>query len=109
MTETIQQPVLPFDAPELGTIQARFEKFDRENPRVYELYRRFAQQLREHRSRCGISLITERIRWEVAITTNDETQDFKISNDYRSRYARKLMAEVPELRGFFVIKQLRTM
>jgi hypothetical protein len=89
------------------SIQEQFESFHADNPRVWELYKRFALELvGKGRKRYGISMITERIRWETAISTNGE--EFKISNNFRSRYARKLMSEVPELAGMFRIKPLRT-
>lgn len=99
------QPTLPLHRG--ASIQERFERFDMENPRIYELYKKFSLELYVRgRRKCGISLITERIRWEVIVTTTG--QDFKISNDFRSRYARKLMKENIALNGFFFIKQLRT-
>lgn len=87
------------------SIQERFDKFDKANPKIFGLYKKFAFKfLATGKKKCGISLITERIRWEVTVETTGK--DFKISNDFRSRYARKLMSEVPELKGLFNIKQL---
>ena len=106
-TATAEAKQEPSQMDESKTIQARFEKFHRKNPHVFYLYKKFALELRATgRAKCGISLITERIRWEVFTTT--EGEEFKICNDFRSRYARKLMREVPELSGFFSVKQLRT-
>ncbi len=90
------------------TIQERFEQFHSENPRLWEYYVKFALQMkRAGAKKGGIGMITERIRWYVFIETHGE-EGFKISNDYRSRYARKLMQDVPELKDFFNVKELRS-
>ena len=101
-TETTEQPLLFGD-----TLQSAFNKFDTENPHVYEFYKKFAFALLAcGRKRCSIALLTERIRWEVYVTTS--ALDFKINNNFRSRYARKLMTEYPELQGMFSTRKLHT-
>lgn len=87
-------------------IQRDFERFDKANPTVYDLYKKFAFELKEKgRKRYGISMLTERIRWEVAMaTTGDE---FKINNNFRSRYVRKLIMDFPELDGMFQTRETR--
>lgn len=90
------------------TIQRRFEEFHRLNPRVYELLARFAKQLRERGYRhAGIKFLVERVRWEIMMTTADPASEFKINNNYTSRYARLLMLNEPSLRGFFELRRLR--
>lgn len=42
------------------------------------------------------------LRWETAVTTGDH--DLKINNNYSSLIARDLMAEYPELEGFFSLR-----
>ena len=89
------------------SIQSRFEKFDRENPQVYEKFKQYAGQLLcTGRKRIGAKLIFERIRWDYAIDTN--ARDFKINNIYPSRYVRKLIAEKPEFRGIFELRSIRS-
>jgi hypothetical protein len=88
------------------TIQERFEEFDRNNPEVYEMLVRYANDMhRRGRTRIGISLLWERMRWEVYLTT-DDPDGFKLNNDYRSRYARKIVAEHPSLEGLFSVRKL---
>jgi hypothetical protein len=55
----------------------------------------------------GIGAIWEVLRWHLRVE-HGETHEFRCSNDYRSRYARFLMWKYPELRGFFVLRELRT-
>ena len=58
-------------------------------------------------ARYGIGAITERIRWHY-LTERESVEPFKISNDFRSRYARKLVEEYPEMEGMFTLRNLRT-
>ena len=87
-------------------IQREFERFDIANPGVYELYKKFAFELKQNgRKRYGIAMITERIRWEVAVATSGD--EFKINNNFRSRYARKLIGDFPEFNEMFEIREKR--
>lgn len=102
MTEQLSLPVK-------STIQYAFEKFDDENPHIYDMIVRFTQDIQHSgRRKTSISLIIERIRWEVYTSTTTQDVDFKISNDFRSRYVRKLVEDHPEFREMFVMKELRT-
>lgn len=86
---------------------AEFEKFDGENPRLWALFCRFCDQaITAGRRKLGVSLIIERIRWEVFITTKSD-DDFKINNNHRAYYARKWLATHPEYPGFFEIRRVR--
>jgi hypothetical protein len=88
------------------TLAARFATFHAENPRVYDLLVRFTRQLKargyEH---CGISLIWERMRWEMALNVTDP-DGFKLNNDWRSRYARLIMRQEADLAEFFRTRKL---
>lgn len=58
------------------------------------------------RARSGIGhLVEDSIRWGEECTTGE---NWKISNDYRSRYARKIMEENLDLAGMFKIRQLES-
>ena len=88
-----------------GTIQERFERFDIEHPEVYAKLVRLAFDMRERRfKRCGMKFLFERVRWIYWMERGDA--DFRLNNDFHSRYARKMMAEYPELEGFFVLREL---
>jgi len=100
-----------YDVPLQDTIQSRFEAFDKANPQLYVFIKRYALEAKAGGLKCfGIAAIIERARWELSLRTVvvGIAPDFKINNDYRSRYARKLMADVPELAGFFLVRDLRT-
>lgn len=94
-------------APQQDSIQARFERFHATNPHIYARLVEAARRLRDSgKMRIGIGhLVEDCIRWAEERTTGE---NWKISNDYRSRYARKIMDENPELAGIFEIRQLES-
>jgi hypothetical protein len=91
---------------ERETIQAAFEEFHAANPHVYYELRRLAFDLldRGHRF-CGIGMLWEVLRWRSMMRTSGK--DFKLNNNFRSRYARLLMGSEPALAGFFETREIR--
>lgn len=86
-------------------IDRAFAEFHRSNPHVYQRLAEMARQLvaRGHK-RIGIGMLFEVLRWQSAIeTTGDE---FRLNNNYRSRYARLLMDREPDLAGVFELREL---
>ena len=100
----IQMPLFRATAP----IQERFEQFDRLNPHVYKILISLARQMRQsHPSRrIGIGMLFEVLRWNYLINTTGD--DFKLNNNYRSRYARMIEAREPDLRGAFEMRSLHS-
>lgn len=89
------------------TLERKFSDFDRKNPQVYkELVELALQAKHRGRRKIGIGMLFEVLRWNRFILTTDP--DFKLNNNYRSRYARKLMAEHRELEGIFEIRGLKS-
>lgn len=82
-------------------LEIAFEAFHRDNPYVYELFKRFAgQAIASNRAHFGVSAVWERLRWETQIVTfNDD--DLKLNNNHRAYYARMFMRDFPESDGFF--------
>jgi hypothetical protein len=59
--------------------------------------------------RCSIPLLFERVRWFYMVeTTGDEAADFKINNNFASRYARLIMENEPDLHGLVELSEIRT-
>ena len=86
-------------------IQERFQKFDGDNPHIYaELVALTRQAYERGRKKIGMKMLFEILRWNRLINTTGK--DFKLSNDFTSRYSRKIMSEYPELDGMFDIKEL---
>lgn len=90
------------------SIQARFLRFHEENPEVYEALVRMARRIKASgQSSYSISGIYEVARYDRFISTTGKP--FKLSNSYRSRYARLIMETEADLAGFFVLRELRSL
>jgi hypothetical protein len=102
------EPIVP--VPDAGklSIQAAFESFDRLNPQVRLNLVVLARDLlsRGHR-KIGIGMLFEVLRWQYAMHTADPASDFKLNNNYRSRYVRRLETLYPDLVGVFEKRELR--
>ena len=69
----------------------KFQKFDQENPHIYNLFTRFAfEAIAAGHKTLSASLIVERIRWEVDVVTQSD-DPFKINNNHRAFYSRKFI------------------
>ena len=81
-------------------------EWHKENPQVWDKFKEYTFDAigsgRRHYSHWAI---VNRIRWNKEIETSGE--DFKISNDYISFYARLFHAKYPEYDGFFKLKPLK--
>jgi hypothetical protein len=89
------------------TLDDRFHAFHAENPHVYAALREKALELvAAGRKRLSIKMLFEVLRWEHLLTTTDP--DFKLNNNYHSRYARLLMDRNPTLRGVFETRELHS-
>lgn len=79
---------------------ARFLEYHAENPAVYTTLRRFAfEAKRAGRPRMSINMLHERVRWYTTVEAKGDS--FKLNNNWRPHYARLLMEQEPELKGFF--------
>jgi hypothetical protein len=85
--------------------EVKFNNFNNENPRVYELYKKYALALiqRGHK-RIGSKMIIERIRYETKLLTTDK--DYKINNNYTAHYARLFTRDFPQHVDKFCFKNL---
>ena len=72
----------------------------RENPQIFPLYERFAEEIVQRGRQFSISLLTERIRWEMHMNWKPDEDGFKISNNHRAYLARYLVAKHPEYAKF---------
>lgn len=86
--------------------EAKFWKYHEKNPKIYEVFDRFAREIvRAKRDQFGVSLIVERIRWFTNIET-DSADGFKISNNMKPYYARLWMRNNPKHKGLFKTHRL---
>lgn len=108
-SEQLTLDIEPLVIPEVvqgQSIQERFESFHELNPWVY---RAFVQLTRDWvargRTRIGMKMLTEVLRWEYGRQTVGD--EFKINNNFTSRYVRLLIAEHPEYAEAFQTRELR--
>jgi hypothetical protein len=84
--------------------ETRFERwllFHRANPRIYQLFRMYAERAKAAgRERFGARPIWERIRWDVYVETKTD-DGIKLNDHYPPYYARLLMLREPQFAGFF--------
>jgi hypothetical protein len=81
--------------------------FHQQNPQVYTELVRLARQAKDHgKEKMGIGMLWEVMRWNIFITTTDPNSNFKLNNNYRSRYARMIMQNEWDLTGFFETRKL---
>lgn len=87
-------------------LSAKFAEFHRDNPRVYQEIVRLARRARARgHKRMGMKMLWEVVRWRMTVETSDP--DFKLNNNYTSRYARLVMNRERDLAGFFETRALK--
>ena len=94
------------------SIQEAFERYDQKNPKIYELFKKFALQIVEKRrnrpnKKTSAKLIINRIRWEIYVETITE-DGYRINDAWSSRYARKFVNEFPQYEEVFNFRMLRS-
>lgn len=97
-----------WETPRERTITEAFRAFDAAHPEVYRYLLGLAADLSARGFRhYGIGAMWERMRWHFQVE-RDEDEEFKLNNNYRSRYVRKIIAEHPEFEQFFETRVLRS-
>lgn len=88
-------------------IQNDFEKFHSANPLVYQLLVSSALRVKARGyKQYGIKTLYELVRWHHDINVGPNSETFKMNNNFTSRYARLIMDNVPQLEGFFRLREL---
>lgn len=83
-----------------------FNDFDEGNPQVYEALVKMSYDLkRQGHKRIGMKMLFEVLRWRSMMRTTAE--DYKLNNNYTSYYVRKIIAEHPDMEGFFEMREQR--
>jgi len=87
-------------------IQSRFEKYHTDNPIVFDLFEKYARTVMKlGYEKYSAKAICERIRWHMHFDVKDT--NFKLNNNYTSRYARLLASTNPVFADFFRNRNLR--
>lgn len=88
------------------TLTEQFDEWIDLNPEFFPLFERFTFELiGSGVKKSSAWLVCNRIRWESTIRTIGN--EYKISNDFIGLLSRKFMAQHPEHKGFFTIKQMK--
>lgn len=84
-----------------------FLKYDQENPEIWRLFKKYALQAKEKGfSNYSANGIFEIIRWHTTGRGND---GFKVNNNYRPDYSRKMMSFYPSFEGFFRVRETKAL
>jgi hypothetical protein len=88
------------------SIEDRFWAFHQANPKVYQLFDRFTQQVIERgHKRFSADAVLHRIRWETSVVTRGD--QFKINDHYSAYYSRMWMNDNPAYDDIFATRELR--
>jgi hypothetical protein len=88
-------------------LDREFYDFHAKNPAVYRKLVELARQAKASgRTRVGIGMLYEVVRWHVFLITTDD--EYKLNNNHRSRYARLIMEQEPDLAGIFELRELHS-
>ena len=91
------------------TIEEQFNAFHETNPQVLEELVELTDELIEHGSNRGsIGMLFEVLRWQKLLETDDPSSEFRLNNNYRSRYVRLMVQTYPRFEGFFETRNLRS-
>lgn len=87
-------------------IGTEFEKFHRKHPEIFELFKRFANEVYA----TGIThyssdAILHRLRWFCTVENKADPDGVKINNNWSAFYARLLAKEDPKFRTFFQFRK----
>lgn len=91
--------------PDGATIDERFVAFHHANPWVYTALVRLARDELRYGPRTAIDHLFSVLRWQHRRHT--EGDEFKLNNNFRSRYARLIAASEPDLADAFETRVLR--
>lgn len=88
-------------------IQKDFLEFHATHPEVYSQLVRLAREWTSAgRARLGIATLFEKLRWEWHVSGLEDSKGYKLNNNFRSHYARLIMANEPDLDGLFEVRSL---
>ncbi len=93
-----------------ASIDERFLRFHDEHPEVYDLLLSLTRRARSlGRRHIAIEMLWQVLRWSSLVDgLDDPVEKYKLNDHYRSRYARLIMSENPELDGIFRTRALRS-
>jgi len=90
----------------MPTPTEKFIDFHIDHPQVYDELVRLAREAKAAgKGRIGIRMLWEVARWNLWLGTS--AAEYKLNNNYHSRYARFIMHAESDLAGIFAIRELK--
>lgn len=90
-------------------IEVAFNEYHAEHPDVYrQLVNLTRQWVSYGHAKLGIATLFEKLRWEWHQAGLKDQDGYKLNNNYRALYARKIMEDNPDLDGIFEIRERTT-
>lgn len=90
-------------------IEIDFREYHANHPHVYnELVRLSREWVSVGHARLGIATLFEKLRWEWHVAGLTDRDGYKLNNNLRALYARKIMDQEPDLDGLFEIRERTT-
>lgn len=107
---TLFDAALEAELVEPATIEGRFLAFHHAHPEVYAKLVEYALDLKRRGwDHFGISVVWERLRYETMLGHRpDEDQPYRLNDHFRSRFARLIIDQEPELAEVFEVRALRS-
>ena len=100
-----QGPLFAQPAYKGGSPDAQFLTFHEANPHVYRELVAMARRLRDQgHAHYSIKGLYEALRYAWSLRTRGDV--VKLNNNHTSRYARLIMAQEPDLKGFFQTREM---
>lgn len=107
--DQLELELAPFVKPPMvegATIQERFLSFHSHNQWVLTALERLTSDyLSRGRSRLGVKMLVEVLRWQYGRSTIGD--EFKLNNNLSSRYVRLMIERHPEWVGVFQTRELK--
>jgi len=96
------EPLSLFDQPQRRTVESDFAEFHAANPHVYDLLCNLARQSLAAGMTPTIKGIYEVARFRLTVESKSR---FVLNNNYTALYARRIMANEPDLDGVFRLRE----
>lgn len=97
-----------FDIFAADRIEREFNEFHAQHPEVYFELVSLARTWKKNGSaKLGIATLFEVLRWNSHLNSQ-RTGGYKLNNNYRALYARKIMDREPDLAGIFELRERTT-
>jgi hypothetical protein len=94
-----------FDIFQEDRIEREFKDFHADHPEVYTQLVKLARTWQANGSaKLGIATLFEVLRWNSHLNP-EHTGGYKLNNNYRALYARRIMEHEPDLYGLFEVRE----